>query len=253
MKRSAAVASLLLCLCAFALFSLPVLSQDITAPSASKSASKSTPPPYCNPCLFYGGDFDPSNSKADSTYNMVGLTFQATTYVPFYIPAGQKWIIIGLFSNNLGTQDHIDPPQIQWSISSGMSAGNAGTLIASGTAGATWTATGRTFNGENEFTALGHLSEQTAVTLTGPGTYWMSAVPVCTGSEGLCLHATYSLTDVEDVPAPNHKGVEPGDDSFFTLPSENIYYEPTWPLHGACGGNGCNKFSAGLLGRAEPN
>jgi uncharacterized protein YdeI (BOF family) len=37
---------------AFALLSASALAQDVQKP---------TPPPYCQPCLFYGGDADFSN------------------------------------------------------------------------------------------------------------------------------------------------------------------------------------------------
>lgn len=223
-----------------ALLSIPAFAQSV----------RGTPPDYCKPCLFYGGDFDPNGPNPQSVTNMDGLVIQATTYVPFYIPVGQ-WTITGLFSNNLATENYINPAKIQWSISSGISAGNPGTLIASGTAFATWKPTGRRWRGQEEFTALGHLTPQQAVTLTGPAVYWMSAVPMCTGNESLCSHAEYGVTDVEDIPAPNHKGIQPSNDAFFTESPD--YYVPTWEPQGPCGGNGCNKFSAGLLGYAKPS
>jgi hypothetical protein len=167
--------------------------------------------------------------------------------------------MIGLFSNNMSTVDHIYPPQIQWSISTGISQGNPGTLIASGTIDATFTATGRSWNGMNEHTALGHLTEDTVVTLTS-GHYWMTAVPVCT-SAGIdqCQGARYYLSDVEDVPAPQAKGFESTDESYFYSPAggQSSYYVETGGPDGLCSqpgnGGGCDKFSAGLLGQAVQN
>jgi hypothetical protein len=220
----------------------------------SALAQTGTPPSYCHPCLFYGGDFDPANGNANGSINQDTIfSGQAVTYVAFYVPAGQIWTIKGLFSNVLSNIQYIIPKQIEWSISTGVSAGNAGTLMASGTAYATWTPTGRTWQGYTEYTALGRLTPATAVTLTTPGVYWMTAVPVCTKQgNAYCRIANYLLSDVEDVPAPNHKGVQPRDDAFLDDPGAAFYYVPTWGPSGACGGVGCNRFSAGLLGDAVP-
>jgi hypothetical protein len=239
-KRSLVTIALLLAACISPL-SKSALSQS--------DAPKSTPPSYCQPCLFYGGDFDASNPNSGALLDEDTSSQQATTYVPFYVPSGQVWTVIGLFSNVMSTIQYIIPKEIEWSISTGMSAGSPGTLLASGTAGASWAATGRTWRGYTEYTALGKLTPETAVTLT-TGVYWMTAVPVCTQfGNGRCSVATYLLSDVEDVPAPNHKGVQPNDDSFFNAPPQ-FNYSPAWGPTGACG-SGCDKFSAGLLGRAE--
>lgn len=175
-----------------------------------------TPPPYCNPCLFYGGDFDPANSQANSIGNMYTshVPLIETTYVPFYIPAGQVWTILGVFSNNLSTVQYIEPMQMNWSISKGVSTGRAGTIIASGTIPATWTPTGRSYQGNTEYTVLGRFAPGVSVSLAS-GTYWMTAVPVCTEQTGICVNAGYFISDVEDIPAPNHKGFEPNDRSYF--------------------------------------
>ena len=82
----------------------------------------------------------------------------------------------------------------------------------------------------------------------------MTATPECTDSS--CGFAHFYLSDVEDVPAPNHKGTQPNDDSFFLAPDDGWFFAPTWGATGACGGangGGCDKFSAGLLGYAKPS
>jgi hypothetical protein len=176
-------------------------------------------------------------------------------YIPFLIPDGEVWTIIGLFSNDTTGYGYIVPPRINWSISSGISPGNPGTVIASGTAGATLTPTGRSDAGTLEYTALGHLPPETTVTLNA-GLYWMTAVPVCTADVPACRsdgNSTFAISSVEDVPAPNHKGVEPKDLSYFTSPSENIYFVLTGGPGGDCGVGYCDKFSAGLLGYAKPS
>jgi hypothetical protein len=58
------------------------------------------------------------------------------------------------------------------------------------------------------------------------------------------------LVDVEDNPAPNHRGWNNvPDDSFFLAPSFGAEYEPTWGSAGACNGIGCDAFSIALTGK----
>jgi hypothetical protein len=178
-------------------------------------------------------------------------------YIPFAVPPNQTWTVTGLFSNNMLTVVALAPPQIEWSISQGISQGNAGTVIASGTTKATLTSTGRSWNGMNEYTALGRLNANQLVTLT-PGHYWMTAVPVCTFDDPpkfTCAGAQFYMSDVEDVPAPHAKGFESTDESYWDAPSFGIVFSETGGPNGFCsqpgGGGGCDKFSAGLLGTAQ--
>jgi hypothetical protein len=60
---------------AFALLSLSALAQKAQEP---------TPPSYCKPCLFYGGDFDIDGPSPNALTNQDALTCcNATVYVPF--------------------------------------------------------------------------------------------------------------------------------------------------------------------------
>jgi hypothetical protein len=232
-----------------------------SALAASGQDKEPTPPAYCNPCLFYGGDFDANGPSPNVLLNQDALiNGQAVIYVPFAVPPNQVWTVTGLFSNDMVTRPDLSPPQIQWSISTGISQGNAGTVIASGVTKASLTATGRTWNGLSEYTALGLLNADELVTLT-PGHYWMTAVPVCTSNvppHYLCGGATYYLSDVEDVPAPEAKGFESTDESYWDAPGSTLYnFVETGGPTGICnqegGGGGCDKFSAGLLGTAQLN
>jgi hypothetical protein len=231
---------------AFALLSLSALAQK---------AQESTPPSYCKPCLFYGGDFDVNNLPvALQNQDAISLGYGAV-YVPFAVPPNQTWTVAGLFSNNMETVADIAPPQIEWSISTGISQGNPGTVIASGTTKASLAPTGRSWNGMNEYTALGFLDANDVVTLT-PGHYWMTAVPVCTYDappKFPCTGARYYMSDVEDVPAPHAVGFESTDESYWNLPGTYYFLETGGP-DGLCGqGGGCDKFSAGLIGTATLN
>jgi hypothetical protein len=246
---------------ALAPMTIPAFSQGSGAKvEAAAGVHQPAPPPYCKPCLFYGGDFDPDGPSPNALLNQDTKDFSPSTmYVPFAVPPNQTWTVAGLFSNNLLTVAVLAPPEIEWSISQGVSQGDGGTLIASGTAQATLTPTGRSWNGMNEYTVLGRLKPDQLVTLP-PGHYWMTAVPICTyysPPKFQCDGAGYYITDVEDVPPPQAKGFESTDESYWYAPWGGDVFSETGGPDGICGkeggGGGCDKFSAGLLGTAQEN
>ncbi len=142
--------------------------------------------------------------------------------------------------------DVLDPPQAEWSISTGVSKGNAGHLIASGTAPATVSplncGAGLPF-------ICGAVSVSGLSVKLQPGKYWLSVVPQCTNTnDHECDSARYFLADVEDHPPHEHFGPrDVWDDSFFTS-SHGSYFEPTAGVGGVCGTFGCDLFSAGVEG-----
>ena len=103
--------------------------------------------------LFYGGDFDVNNPNANAIANendalVSGSPYGAAAYQNFVISSGTQWNVTGLFTNNQMT---INPTTAYWEIRSGVSEGNGGTLIASGSGIDTVTPTGRVFD---EYTNL---------------------------------------------------------------------------------------------------
>ncbi len=201
-------------------------------------------PSYCNPCLFYGGDFDSSNRNENGLANENTLLVSDTTmFVPFRVPGGWVWKVSGLFTNNLADgYDGIDPAQATWSISAGVSEGNAGTVIASGTASATFQSTGRSGFGYNEYTVLVHLTQ--SVNLQA-GQYWLSVVPQCTDSgNDSCDDAQYFVTNT---PGTNHYGIhEPVNESYFN----SAYFGYTYANACEVTDIGCEEFSVGVLGKS---
>src|SRR5487761_1466196 len=132
-------------------------------------------PSYCNPCLFYGGDLNPNDPNANGLANEMDLTVnQSAIYTPFVVPNGQTWNISGLFTDNLM---NIQALSAGWEIRSGVSSGNGGTLLFSGSSNApVVTDTGiNAFGFEDSAVAVTGLS---GIQL-GAGTYWLSVVPVC--------------------------------------------------------------------------
>ena len=124
-------------------------------------------------CAFYGGDLDLNDPNQNGLANendaiVGGSPYGAATYQNFILSGSQT--ITGLASNNLSG---LNPATAYWEIRSGVSEGNGGTLIASGTGATSNQATGRSDFGFTEYTNfVGGLN----VSL-GAGQYWMAVVP----------------------------------------------------------------------------
>jgi len=126
-------------------------------------------------CLYYGGDFN-------------GVNFLRNGYLPGIdaevfdnaIVAGTGWDATGITTNNLVSSTSDFSSGI-WSINSGVSSGNGGTLVASGAS------TGANFsivaNGQNGFGFTGaFVTCAFPDVFLAPGTYWFSCAPVGNGS-----------------------------------------------------------------------
>lgn len=134
-------------------------------------------------CGFYGGDYDPDNPYANGLANENDLTvggdpYGAATYQNFIIgdfcPTSRCGTyprnLYGLFTDNLSG---LDPKTGYWEIRTGVSEGNGGILIASGTGVMTHTRTGRFGFGQIEYR-----DEVDNINVTlHPGLYWFAVVP----------------------------------------------------------------------------
>jgi hypothetical protein len=214
-------------------------------------------------CLFYGGDFVdhplgppflPNALANENTLAVSGSPYGAATWVPFTVPAGQTWEVKGLFTNNLSLYGVLDQSPVQpvaaayWSINEDIVPGSAGTVVASGTSAATGIPTGRGAFGLQEYT----------VQVTGlsfdlsSGSYWMIVVPLCTNTADPYCSGVFFLSDVEYINVkPTHAfgPAEPVFASFFDSSSFGISFDPANGPLGACAGDGCDAFSAGVLGQ----
>ncbi len=132
--------------------------------------------------LWYNGDFNGVDSWTNGTYVAGQPSIISRVYDDFIVPVG-GWHVTEVWSNNLLSGNFT---QAEWSIRSGVSAGNGGTLVASGTGSFTPVATGRSGFGNNEYT----------VKVTGldiflaQGTYWLSVAPI---------NANPSASDVDSI------------------------------------------------------
>ncbi len=127
---------------------------------------------FADQLYFYGGDLDLNDPNQNGLANETdaiagGSPYGAATFQNF-VTGGV--MVSGLFTNNLSG---LNPSTAYWEIRSGVSQGNGGTLIASGTGATSNVATGRSDFGFIEYTnAVSGLN----VALPS-GTYWFAVVP----------------------------------------------------------------------------
>lgn len=139
---------------------------------------------YADQLYFYGGDSSGNNaiSNENDAFDS-GTPYGTAVYQNFY--ALSNITVSGLFTNNLSS---ITPVDGYWELRSGVSAGNGGTLIASGTGPVTNTPTGRSGFGYLEYT---NLVSGLSVSLA-PGQYWLAVVPECPNCQGRALNGDTS-------------------------------------------------------------
>jgi len=142
--------------------------------------------------LWYNGDFDVVSGVTNELNTAVT---DGRVYDDFDVTGG-TWTINRIWSNNLMSFTRVT--QADWSIRSGVSVGNGGTIIASGTSAATQTATGRSGLGFTEYTIeVDGLSIALA-----PGTYWLQVTPIGFGS-GRAFNSTTSGANAVGTPPGN--------------------------------------------------
>ncbi len=125
-------------------------------------------------CVFYGGDLNVNSPNADGLANesdviVNGSPYGAATYQNFTISSDTT--IGGLFTNNLSG---LNPRTGYWELRTGISEGNGGTLVASGTGAVTQTATGRS---AFDYTEYRDEVDGLYLSLRGGTQYWFAIVP----------------------------------------------------------------------------
>jgi hypothetical protein len=163
---------------------------------------------------FYGGDLDPNNPNAnglanENDANVSGSPYGAATFQNFFV-SGSPVTVTGLFTNNLSNNT---PTRGYWEIRSGITPGNGGTLIASGTSSITNTVTGRSAFGFAEF----HNEVDGLSVNLGVGQYWFIVVPLSPGQGGRSFNSnTFGLNSI---------GSSQVDTQYFNSPAFGAVYE----------------------------
>src|SRR5438552_9047231 len=160
--------------------------------------------------LWYNGDFNGVNGLANERNTLVS---QAAVYDDFNV-TGPGWHIIAVFSDNLL---NTTVTGADWEIRSGISEGNSGTLVASGTTSTpVATLTGRS--------GFGFLEYQVLVTglnvNLAPGTYWLNVTPIGDGA-GRSFNSTTSGANCIGTPCGNDQN------AFFNSTYFGYYFTST--------------------------
>jgi len=225
----------------------PALSRN-GDPSKKNQVQKNgtvVPPPSCNPCLFYGGDFNPTDANADgfSDENTL-LVNGSSTYGAVSIPSGPNASVTGILVNVLATAA-FDPFTATYDMRQGVSEGNGGTEVSSGSGSIAVAATGRTAFGYYEYTVTVTFSSVTLV----PGEYWFNVTPQCTNTlDGSCtVFRQFASNTTQETNAVNG-GWQPDNEIFLN----SAYFGETYAnwCDSAFGLNTeqCDWLSFGLVG-----
>jgi hypothetical protein len=148
---------------------------------------------FAQTTLWYNGDFNGVNGEDDEMN--AGIP-DLNVYDDFFVPAGQSWTLSSIFSNDLATYN---ATTAYWEIRSGISSGNGGTLLASGTSAVTQTATGGSAFGESEY----NFQVSGLNVALSSGTYWLTLSPIGSGSGSASICTTSGLNAI---------GTPPGND-----------------------------------------
>ena len=178
--------------------------------------------------LWYNGNFDGRNALSNERNTSVS---QSNVYDDFIVPAAQQWDITSVFSNDLMSFTGVT--SAYWEIRSGVSLGNGGTLVASGTGTATQTPTGRSAFGLTEYT----IDVAGLNVLLNSGTYWLTVSPIDSGG-GRSFVSTTSGAGAVGTPPGNNGNSFWNSSEFgknFGLPSDSL-------------GSGTWDFSEGVSG-----
>jgi hypothetical protein len=186
--------------------------------------------------LWYNGDSDGSSGALNRTAG----SSSEPVFDDFIVPGNVSiWNITAVFSDNavpVGTNTS-GFTSANWSLRAGMSAGNGGTILFSGTGSpASWLATGRTLGASyTEYQVT--VSALSNISLP-PGTYWLNVQPNLTGSTP-AYDSTTSGTNAIGTPAGNNG------QAFYYDPGFANYSNTTTYL-----GSNLHDFSMGVSGQA---
>jgi hypothetical protein len=166
---------------------------------------------------------------------------QAAVYDNFDVTAPLGWHVTAVFSDNIITADTTAVAGADWEIRIGVSEGNAGTLIASGTTSSPLVIhTGRYFLDTPEFIVeVTGLNVFLAMLPQGQH-YWLNVTPVGYG-HGSSANTTTSGFNCVGTPCGND------DNAFWNSTAFGVFFDHTYNH-----GYGQNDYSMGVIGAVVP-
>jgi hypothetical protein len=209
-----------------------------------------TPPSLCEPCAYYGGDLNTTDANAAglSDENTLLIPGGSSTYAAIVVP-NNGWIGVTGILFNVQADVNFDPNTAAYDVRTGISEGNGGTSIASGTGTISVASTERNFIGLNEYTVLVKIP----TLYIGPGEYWFNVTPQCTNgaTDGSCSVGRIFLSNTTQ----NTNSVLGGAQPAGSLYLNSSYFGFTWAnwCDSSLGLNSsqCRAGSWGLTGTAK--
>jgi hypothetical protein len=227
----------------------PMPSQHLAgnADSVFHMAASGTPPALCSPCLFYGGDLNTSDIDAAGLSDENSLLIPgSSTYGNFNVISSVTVTVTGILFN-VQADANFDPLTASYDVRSGVTEGNGGVSLASGTGNIQVAATGRNFLGLNEYSIAINLATPLVL---GPGGYWFNVTPNCTNGsqDGSCSEGRFFVSNSTQRTNNIYGGRETNHEMFLN----SSYFGFTWAnwCDSSLGLNGqqCNGLSFGLMG-----
>ena len=252
MKTTPFAATLVVALSLSAAAQKPLVSRHSAGnPSAQAGPAIQVPPPLCDPCLFYGGDLSPSDPNANGLSDENTLLYSNNvTYGNFNVPSGLSITVTGVLVN-VQADANFDPLMANYDVRQGVSEGNGGTDLATGTVSATVAPTGRTFLGFQEYTVAVNL---TTPLVLGAGNYWFNVTPECLNgaTDGSCSVGRFFASNVTGRTNSIHGAGESNHEMFLNSPFFGITWANWCDSFLGLNGQACNGLSFGLMGTIAP-
>jgi hypothetical protein len=207
-------------------------------------------PSLCNPCLFYGGDLNVSDPNAAglSDENTLLVSPGSTTYAAYNVPSNVTVGVTGILFN-VQADVAFDPQTASWDIRTGVTEGNGGTSVASGSGSISVAATGNNFIGLNEYTVL----VKFPAVFLGTGEYWFNVLPQCTNgaTDGSCSVGRIFVSNTTQDMNGRNAHAQPDGSAFLN----STFFGFTWAnwCDSSLGLNSqqCRAISFGLTGTAH--
>jgi len=182
--------------------------------------------------LWYNGDFDGRDGGANQFEGQFGSGEFSRIYDNFTGPTSGQWTVTGLFCNTLlATGLNTAITTAQWEVRTGVSEGNGGTVVVSGTNAATVTPTGRSGFGFLEYQVLVSGLNVTLDALPAGQFYFLAVVPVVPlNVSGQAFESTTSGANAVGTP-PGNDGNSWWDSNLFGVnftSTMNLYGSGTW-------------------------
>ena len=202
-----------------------------------------TLPSLCSPCVFYGGDNNGPSAGAFAYGNTL-LVPDSSIYAAVDVPKGLHGVITGILFMTEATLTGtvFDPATAPYDIRVGVSQGNGGKSVASGSNTMSYAPYSQSFGFEIYENAV-NLTSPFTVT---PGTrYWFSLVPQCTNTgNSNCSSLQYFFPNTDE-----SNGFNPGAQPPYEMFENSSFFGFNW--QNLCNGKdspACARGSYGLMG-----